>query len=94
MASVTLDASVKIYSCRVDSIHSEAYKVLGGISRSDAKSNKNGGDHADDGGSDSEQSDAKKKQRKKVRSSQFTNSQEIFEIAIEILYKQTWNFCD
>eukprot|EP00056_Hartaetosiga_gracilis_P010760 m.160293 g.160293 ORF g.160293 m.160293 type:complete len:759 (+) comp13383_c3_seq3:81-2357(+) len=37
MASVTLDASVKIYSCRVDSIHSEAYKVLGGISRSDKK---------------------------------------------------------
>lgn len=31
MASCTLDASVKIYSCRVDSIHSEAYKVLGGI---------------------------------------------------------------
>eukprot|EP00052_Salpingoeca_macrocollata_P017771 m.145392 g.145392 ORF g.145392 m.145392 type:complete len:712 (+) comp20494_c0_seq1:37-2172(+) len=34
VASCTLDASVKIYSYRVDSVHSEAYKVLGGLSRS------------------------------------------------------------
>ncbi|KAE8691208.1 hypothetical protein F3Y22_tig00110890pilonHSYRG00068 [Hibiscus syriacus] len=32
-ASYTLEAGVKIYSLRVDSIHSEAYKVLGGINR-------------------------------------------------------------
>ncbi|GAV69703.1 Cnd2 domain-containing protein [Cephalotus follicularis] len=32
-ASCTLEAGVKIYSLRVDSVHSEAYKVLGGISR-------------------------------------------------------------
>jgi condensin complex subunit 2 len=37
VASCTLDASVKIYSCRVDSVHSDAYKVLGGLSRADAK---------------------------------------------------------
>lgn len=30
---MTLDASVKIYSCRVDSVHSETYKVLGGLNR-------------------------------------------------------------
>ncbi|KAK4484351.1 hypothetical protein RD792_006928 [Penstemon davidsonii] len=32
-ASGTLEAGVKIYSMRVDSVHSEAYKVLGGINR-------------------------------------------------------------
>ena len=32
-ASCTLEAGVKIYSMRVDSVHSEAYKVLGGITR-------------------------------------------------------------
>nr|CAD1834777.1 unnamed protein product [Ananas comosus var. bracteatus] len=32
-ASCTLEAGVKIYSARVDSVHSEAYKVLGGINR-------------------------------------------------------------
>ncbi|XP_038996383.1 condensin complex subunit 2-like isoform X2 [Hibiscus syriacus] len=31
--SCTLEAGVKIYSLRVDSVHSEAYKVLGGINR-------------------------------------------------------------
>lgn len=35
IASCTLDASVKIYSYRVDSVHSEAYKVLGGIAKTD-----------------------------------------------------------
>ncbi|GAB2215043.1 hypothetical protein Drorol1_Dr00019417 [Drosera rotundifolia] len=32
-ASCTLEAGVKIYSLRVDNVHSEAYKVLGGINR-------------------------------------------------------------
>ncbi|CAN1161306.1 Condensin complex subunit 2 [Linum perenne] len=32
-ASCTLEAGVKIYSLRVDSVHSEAYKVLSGIHR-------------------------------------------------------------
>uniref|UniRef100_A0A2N9FSU0 Condensin complex subunit 2 n=1 Tax=Fagus sylvatica TaxID=28930 RepID=A0A2N9FSU0_FAGSY len=32
-ASCTLEAGVKIYSVRVDSVHSEAYKVLGGMNR-------------------------------------------------------------
>ncbi|KJE97584.1 hypothetical protein CAOG_07417 [Capsaspora owczarzaki ATCC 30864] len=35
-ASCTLDASIKIYSYRVDSIHTETYKVLGGLTRSSA----------------------------------------------------------
>ncbi|KAL6561719.1 hypothetical protein OROMI_017320 [Orobanche minor] len=32
-ASFTLEVGVRIHSMRVDSVHSEAYKVLGGISR-------------------------------------------------------------
>ena len=31
-ATATLDASVQIYSCRVDSVHNTAYKILGGLS--------------------------------------------------------------
>ena len=32
-ASVTLDAGVKIYSYRVDSVHMETFKMLGGLGR-------------------------------------------------------------
>jgi hypothetical protein len=32
-ASATLEASTKIYSCRVDSVHTETYRVLGGLTR-------------------------------------------------------------
>eukprot|EP01104_Vermistella_antarctica_P008243 TRINITY_DN205_c1_g4_i2.p1 TRINITY_DN205_c1_g4~~TRINITY_DN205_c1_g4_i2.p1 ORF type:complete len:570 (+),score=196.80 TRINITY_DN205_c1_g4_i2:147-1712(+) len=39
-ASCTLDASVKIYASRVDSVHTEAYKVLGGMTRTGLKDNK------------------------------------------------------
>lgn len=35
-ASCALDASVKIYSCRVDSVHTDTYKVLGGLTRTGA----------------------------------------------------------
>jgi condensin complex subunit 2 len=38
VASCTLDASVKIYSYRVDSVHSETFKVMNGLSRSNAHS--------------------------------------------------------
>ena len=43
-ASCTLDASVKIYSYRVDSVHQNTYKILGGLSRSGGD-----GDDAEDG---------------------------------------------
>jgi condensin complex subunit 2 len=39
-ASCTLDASVKIYGCRVDSIHTEAYRVLSDLSRGGKKSSR------------------------------------------------------
>lgn len=32
-ASCTLEAGMRIYSIRVDSVHAMAYKVLGGINR-------------------------------------------------------------
>lgn len=35
-ASVTLGAGVEIYAKRVDSVHTEAFKVLGGLSRGGA----------------------------------------------------------
>jgi condensin complex subunit 2 len=43
-ASCTLDAGIKIYSYRVDSVHSDAFKVLGGLSRTAVQSRE--GDHA------------------------------------------------
>eukprot|EP00043_Microstomoeca_roanoka_P013764 m.135289 g.135289 ORF g.135289 m.135289 type:complete len:723 (+) comp15844_c5_seq2:106-2274(+) len=69
MASVTLDASVKIYSCRVDSIHSEAYKVLGGISRSEKKSAQGISPDDDEAGDDADgdENGAKKKQKRRAR---------------------------
>ena len=33
VASCTLDAGVKIYAYRVDSVHTEAYKMLGSLGR-------------------------------------------------------------
>ncbi|KAG0622472.1 hypothetical protein M758_3G099900 [Ceratodon purpureus] len=50
-ASCTLEAGVKIYSTRVDSVHSETYKVLGGLNRTagDDNGNVTAGDVDDDG---------------------------------------------
>lgn len=36
-ASCTLDASVKIYSYRVDSVHNQTFKILGGLHRTQAE---------------------------------------------------------
>lgn len=41
-ASCTLDASVKIYSYRVDDVHLTSYKVLANLNRTDNNSNGNG----------------------------------------------------
>ena len=45
-ASVTLDAGVKIYSYRVDSVHTETFKMLGGLGRAgiDGSEGADGGD--------------------------------------------------
>jgi condensin complex subunit 2 len=54
-ASCTLDASVKIYSYRVDDVHLTSYKVLANLNRSDTttsgstKNKKSNEDGVDDG---------------------------------------------
>ena len=47
-ASVTLDAGVKIYSYRVDSVHTETFKILGGIGRAQGPTNNDGEEEDDD----------------------------------------------
>ena len=68
-ASATLEASMKIYSSRVDSVHTETYRVLGGLNRTDVKNPKNKSDGADDGSDsdDSDDSDEDGARRKKKR---------------------------
>ena len=39
-ASASLDASAKIYGFRVDSVHSETFKFLGGLSRNEKSNEK------------------------------------------------------
>ncbi|NWV41148.1 CND2 protein, partial [Grantiella picta] len=36
MAAGTLDASAKIYAVRVDSVHADTYRVLGGLGKDSA----------------------------------------------------------
>ncbi|XP_059444006.1 condensin complex subunit 2-like [Corylus avellana] len=61
-ASRTLEAGVKIYSVRVDAVHSEAYKVLGGINRAGIE-NEQDDDNVVDG---RERSHSKKEPERKV----------------------------
>ena len=42
-ASASLDASAKIYGYRVDSVHSETFKFLGGLARADKENEDHGG---------------------------------------------------
>lgn len=46
LAGVTLDAGVKIYCSRVDSVHKNAFKVLGGLSRSGNEGDEDLEEHA------------------------------------------------
>ncbi|XP_051152050.1 condensin complex subunit 2 isoform X2 [Andrographis paniculata] len=63
-ASCTLEAGVKIYSMRVDSVHSEAYKVLGGINRVGQADEQ---DHAgEDANSEQGEADEKKEKERKL----------------------------
>eukprot|EP01116_Phalansterium_solitarium_P021721 TRINITY_DN6884_c0_g2_i9.p1 TRINITY_DN6884_c0_g2~~TRINITY_DN6884_c0_g2_i9.p1 ORF type:complete len:775 (+),score=240.75 TRINITY_DN6884_c0_g2_i9:22-2325(+) len=65
-ASCTLDASVKIYSCRVDATHSEAFKVLGGLTFGNDRpeDDEQDGDGEGDGGAAKEGDDKKKKTKR------------------------------
>lgn len=64
LAGVTLDAGVKIYCSRVDSVHSNAFRVLGGLSRTTG----GGADNdADDAGSDDEKAPGETKTKRRPR---------------------------
>eukprot|EP01018_Ginkgo_biloba_P004018 Gb_19968 [translate_table: standard] len=70
-ASCTLEAGVKIYSYRVDSVHSEVYKVLGGLNRTSA-SDKDTNEHSEEGevrGIEEDEGEAKKEHHKKTSAS-------------------------
>ncbi|XP_074365571.1 condensin complex subunit 2 isoform X2 [Apium graveolens] len=60
-ASCTLEAGVKIYSMRVDSVHSEAYKVLGGINRVGQENEEDG--TVEDSNIDGQEEDNSKKEK-------------------------------
>ncbi|KAI7725952.1 hypothetical protein M8C21_004157 [Ambrosia artemisiifolia] len=95
-ASCTLEAGVRIYSMRVDSVHSEAYKVLGGISRvaQDAEQ-----DVVQDGNTDNMQVEGTSKKEKEYKLSPLTTLESSFEalnvkkfdvaFAVDPLYHQT-----
>lgn len=75
MASCTLDASTKIYSFRVDAVHSDVVQMASNVGRGDANKKKRNADdddgNMDDGGEmdndDGPQSQALKKLKKKSR---------------------------
>mmetsp|Transcript_67046 Transcript_67046/g.175808 ORF Transcript_67046/g.175808 Transcript_67046/m.175808 type:complete len:740 (-) Transcript_67046:247-2466(-) len=54
-ASCTIEASARIYACRVDSVHTDTYRVLGGLSSTDA------GDEDGAAGEGGEKAGAKKR---------------------------------
>lgn len=64
LAGVTLDAGIKIYCSRVDSVHTNAFKVLGGLSRN---SGRRGRGNEEEDGSDGEDGDGggRKRTRRK-----------------------------
>eukprot|EP00249_Psilotum_nudum_P032004 c47091_g1_i1 orf=213-2336(+) len=73
-ASCTLEAGVKIYSYRVDSVHSEAFKVLGGLNRTaivDGGTD-DGDSHEQDEGDPQEQENGKKDSQRKVAAASAT----------------------
>ena len=76
VASCTLDASVKIWSNRVDSVHSDTFKVLSGLNRStadEAKAKKKEGLEDED---DNDDDQSKSKSRTKKASLSLANTLE------------------
>jgi condensin complex subunit 2 len=62
-ASVTLDAGVKIYSYRVDSVHTETFKILGGLGRASGPGEEGEGELGDGGVEGENVSPSKRKRR-------------------------------
>ncbi|KAL4555530.1 hypothetical protein LXL04_038152 [Taraxacum kok-saghyz] len=95
-ASCTLEAGVRIYSMRVDSVHSEAYKVLGGISRVALDAEQ---DTVDDNNTDNMPGERTSKKEKELKLSPLSTLESSFEalnvkkfdvaFAVDPLYHQT-----
>ncbi|KAM4035855.1 condensin complex subunit 2 isoform 1-T2 [Anomaloglossus baeobatrachus] len=64
IAAGTLDASAKIYAVRVDAVHADVYKVLGGL----GKESQGPGESEEQGTGDSSKETQNKKQRKRQHS--------------------------
>ncbi|GMN70217.1 hypothetical protein TIFTF001_039259 [Ficus carica] len=96
-ASCTLEAGVKIYSLRVDSVHSEAYKVLGGMNRAGQENEQDG--IVDDANVDSGQEGGQSKKETERKISPLSTLESSFEalnvkkfdvaFAVDPLYYQT-----
>jgi hypothetical protein len=84
-ASCTLDASVKIYSYRVDDVHLTSYKVLANLNRTDNNTNYNGkrmnsGNGSDDNGDHhSMDDDGEKSSSRTLKSRANTNAVDTLE---------------
>ncbi|NWI24375.1 CND2 protein, partial [Sula dactylatra] len=77
IAAGTLDASAKIYAMRVDVVHTDTYKVLGGLNKESAPTK-----NADSPGEDSPASDAVKTVQKKKKHSFKTIEQNLNNINV------------
>ncbi|KAL5573400.1 hypothetical protein UlMin_022997 [Ulmus minor] len=96
-ASCTLEAGVKIYSLRVDSVHSEAYKVLGGMNRAgheneqDAPMEDANADSGQDGGQSKKETERKISPLSTLESSFEALNVKKFDVAFAVdpLYHQT-----
>ncbi|KAJ9551715.1 hypothetical protein OSB04_015760 [Centaurea solstitialis] len=95
-ASCTLEAGVKIYSVRVDSVHAEAYKVLGGINRVGQDLEQDSAEDGNTGGDQGKQNSTKEQERKlsplSTLESSFDNlNVKKFDVAFAVdpLYHQT-----
>ncbi|XP_024033064.1 condensin complex subunit 2 isoform X2 [Morus notabilis] len=96
-ASCTLEAGVKIYSLRVDSVHSEAYKVLGGMNRAGQENEQDA--VVDDANVDSGQKGGQSKKETERKLSPLSTLESSFEalnvkkfdvaFAVDPLYHQT-----
>jgi len=78
-AGCTLDAAGKIYSCRVDSVHNETFRVVHGLGRvgdGQDEEDKAEGDEGADSGEEGEEGESKKKVKKAAptRSSTIENN--------------------
>ena len=63
MASYTLDASAKIYGCRVEALHGDTLRMAGGLGRAEAKPREDGDAPA---GEDGAAASGSEKRRRKV----------------------------